>query len=153
SGIVFAASSTWLVMRTWMGFGYFAVAAAIAAFPGIAWAYIAAKRLLTSIARGRFVGRETTIGRKIAVVFIGCFMVSSAALIELISSKVLIALESLAIASSSERFQRIYDTANLSAQIDPKILDDLRLYIPTDYTLHLISRDGKVTNTGDPLTS
>ena len=152
SGIIFAAASTWLVMRTWMGFGYFAVAASIAAFPGIAWAYVAAKRLLTSNGRGRFVGRETSIGRKIAIVFIGCFIVSSAALIELISSKVLIALERLAIASSSERFQRIYDTANLSAQIDPKILDDLRLYIPSDYTLHLISKNGQVTNTGDPLT-
>jgi len=152
SGIVFAAASTWLVMRSWMGFGYFAVAALIAAFPGIAWAYVAAKRLLTSAGRGRFVGRETTIGRKIAIVFIGCFIVSSAALIELISSKVGIALEQLAIASSSERFQRVYDTANLAAQIDPKMLDDLRLYIPADYALHLITRDGKATDTGDPLT-
>jgi len=93
-----------------------------------------------------------SIGRKIAIVFIGTFIVSSAALVELISSKVTDALERLAIASSAERYQRIYDTANLSAQIDPKILSDLRLYIPSDYALHLISRDGRVTSTGEPLT-
>src|SRR5207248_3281815 len=82
------------------------------------------------------------------IVFIGSFIVSSAALVGLTASKVSIALERLAVASSSERFQRIYDTANLSAQIDPKILDDLRLYIPSDYALHLISRGGQDTDTG-----
>jgi methyl-accepting chemotaxis protein len=153
SGIVFAALCTWLVMRSPMGFGYFAVAGLIAAFPGIAWAYVAAKRMLTSVARGRYVGPELSIGRKIAIVFIGTFIVSSAALVGLISSKTLIALERLAIASSSERFQRVFDTANLSARIDPKIIDDLRLYIPSDYALHLIAPNGSVVDTAEPLTA
>ncbi|HEX9501574.1 MAG TPA: HAMP domain-containing protein, partial [Thermoanaerobaculia bacterium] len=152
SGILFAALCTWLVMQSATGFGYFFVAALIAAFPGIAWAYAAGKRFLAALGRGRYVGPELSIGKKIAIVFIGSFIVSSAALVELTASKVLIALERLAIASSSERFQRIYDTANLSARIDPKILDDLRLYIPSDYALHLISRNGQVTNAGEPLT-
>jgi methyl-accepting chemotaxis protein len=152
SGIVFALLCTWLVMQSAEGFGYFIVAASIAAFPGIAWAYAAGKRFLAALGRGRYIGPELSIGKKIAIVFIGSFIVSSAALVELTASKVLIALERLAIASSSERFQRIYDTANLSAQIDPKILDDLRLYIPSDYALHLISRGGQVTDAGAPLT-
>ncbi|HEX9501347.1 MAG TPA: hypothetical protein VGA10_06815, partial [Thermoanaerobaculia bacterium] len=123
SGIVFAALCTWLVMQTAAGFGYFFVAALIAAFPGVTWAYAAAKRFLAALGRGHYIGPEWSIGRKIAIVFIGTFIVSSAALVELIASKVLIALEHLAVASASERFQRVYDTANLSAQIDPKILD------------------------------
>jgi methyl-accepting chemotaxis protein len=152
-GIVFAIVSALLVMPSAIGFGYFFVAALIASFPGMAWAYGAGKKRLASEARGHYSGRELTIGRKIAIAFIGSFIISSAALVELISSKVSISLEGLAIASSSDRFQRVFDTANLSAKIDPKILDDLRLYIPSDYQLHLISKNGRVTSTGDPLTA
>jgi methyl-accepting chemotaxis protein len=151
-GIVFAVAATLLVMRSGTGFSYFIVAALIAVFPGIAWAYAAAKKRLAAEAQGRYAGGELTIGRKIAIVFIGSFIISSAALVELVSSKVSTTLERLAIASAAERFQRIYDTANLAAQIDPKLLDDLRLYIPNDYALHLIDKKGKVTSTQDPLT-
>ena len=151
-GIVFAIAATLLVMRSGMGLTYFVVAALIAVFPGIAWAYAVAKKRLAAEAQGHYAGGELTIGRKIAIVFIGSFIISSAALVVLVSSKVSTTLERLAIASSAERFQRIYDTANLAAQIDPKLVDDLRLYIPSDYALHLIDKKGKVTSTKDPLT-
>ncbi len=151
-GIVFAIAATFLVMRSAIGFGYFVVAALITVFPGIAWAYAAGKKRLAAEARGRYAGGELSIGRKIAIVFIGSFIISSAALVELVSSKTATTLERLAIASSADRFQRVYDTANLAAQIDPNLIDDLRLYIPGDYALHLIARNGKVTSTKDPLT-
>jgi methyl-accepting chemotaxis protein len=151
-GIVFALTATLLVTPSPAGFTYFFVAALIAAFPGIAWAYVAGKRQLAIEAQGRYIGRELSIGRKIGIVFIGSFIISSAALVELISSKVSTTLERLAISSSAERFQRVYDTANLAAQADARLLDDLRLYIPSDYALHLINRNGHLTSTKDPLT-
>ena len=151
--LLFAIICTLLVLRSGAGFGYFIVAALMAAFPGVAWAYAAGKRQLALLARGRYAGRELSIGKKIAIVFIGSFIISSAALVELISSDTLMQLERLAIESSAERFQRVYETANLSAQIDAKVLDDLRLYIPRDYALHLIPARGAPADTGQPLTS
>ena len=152
---VFSVIATLSVMRTAAGFGYFAVTALIAAFPGMAWAYAAGKQQLIGLAaampRARYVGREFTVGRKIAVVFIGSFLVSSIALVELVSSRVSASLEQLAIASSAERFQRVVETANLAAEITPRMLDDLREYIPAGYALHLIQRNGHVTDTQDPL--
>ena len=47
-GIIFAVAATLLVMRTAMGFSYFIVAALIAVFPGIAWAYAVAKKRLAA---------------------------------------------------------------------------------------------------------
>ncbi len=151
-GIVFAILATLLVMRSVMGLGYFVVAALIATFPGIAWAYGAGKKQLARVAHGRYVGHELSIGQKIAIVFIGSFIISSAALVELVSSKVSITLERLAIATSSDRFQRVYESANIAAQIDPRMLDDLKFYIPSDYALHLIGKNGRITSTKDPLT-
>ena len=150
--IVFTIAGTLLVMPTPAGFSYFLVAALIAAFPGVTWAYAAGKKRLAKEAQGRYAGGELSIASKIAIVFIGSFIISSAALVELVSSKVSITLERLAISSAADRFQRVFDTANLGAQIDPAMIDDLRLYIPSDYALHLITRNGKVFNTKDPLT-
>lgn len=153
---LFVILATFAVMPSPIGFAYFAVAALIASFPAVAWAYAAGKQQLLRVASGssrtRYVGREFSVGRKIAVVFIGSFLISSLALVELISSKVSAALEQLAIQSSGDRFERIYDTANLAAQITPGLLDDLREYVPAGYALHLIDRHGRLTSTRDPLT-
>jgi methyl-accepting chemotaxis protein len=155
-GLLFAAVATITVMRTIVGFAYFATGALIATFPGVAWAYAAGKQQLVRTAAGvskaRYVGRELSVGRKIAIVFIGSFLIALIALVELVSSKVSVKLEQLAIASASERFERIYDTTNLAAQITPGIVDDLRNYIPAGYSLHLIEPSGRVTSTSNPLT-
>lgn len=156
SGVLFAVLATLIIMPSLIGFGYFAVAALIACFPAVAWAYAAGKqqlvRLAGSSSRTRYIGREFSVGRKIAAVFIGSFLISSLALVELISSKVSAALEHLAIQSAADRFERIHDTANLAAQINPRLLDDLREYLPEGFALHLIERNGRVTSTRDPLT-
>lgn len=150
--IIFTITGALLVMPTPAGFSYFAVAALIAAFPGMTWAYAAGKRRIAKEGVGHYAGGEVSIARKIAVIFIGSLVISSAALVALISSKVSLTLERLAIASSADRFQRVFDTANLGAQIEPTMIDDLRLYIPPDYALHLITKKGKVFDTKDPLT-
>ncbi|MEK6375209.1 MAG: methyl-accepting chemotaxis protein [Acidobacteriota bacterium] len=146
--ILYSLAGMLLVMRTALGFAYFLVSAMIAAFPSVVWAYAGGKHLLvqhTSRAAAlRYNGREFPLGRKIAIIFIGTVLISFAALVELISSKVSVALEQLAIGSIAERFQRLQDTTNLAAQIDPSIVDDLRVYVPAGYTIHLVGRDGKV---------
>src|SRR6185369_6179279 len=136
-----------------LGFAYFLVSALIAAFPSVIWAYAGGKHLLVQhtarAAALQYTGREFPLGRKIAIIFIGTVLLSFGALVELISSKVSTALEQLAIASISERFQRLQDTTNLAAQIEPSIVDDLRVYVPAGYTIHLVGRDGKVRSSGD----
>ncbi|HEY2324115.1 MAG TPA: methyl-accepting chemotaxis protein [Thermoanaerobaculia bacterium] len=156
-GLVFAVLATVLVMRTPLGFAYFLVAGLITAFPSIAWSYGAGKHRLVEYATGsedlRYTGRELTLGRKIAIVFMGSLLVAAAVLIELISSKVSTTLEALAVSSASERFDRVYDSANVMAHVDAQALDTMREYIPPDYAIHLITRDGKMISTKDPLTA
>ena len=151
--VLYALFGTLLVMRTALGFAYFLVSALIAAFPSVIWAYAIGKHRLvqhtTRAAALRYTGSEFPLGRKIAIIFIGTVLISFAALILLTASKVSVALEQLAIASASERFQRLQDTTNLAAQIDPSIVDDLRVYVPAGYTIHLITRGGTVRSSGN----
>ena len=157
SGAVYVVLATLLVMPAAFAVIDFVISALLVIFSGIAWSYAAGKRQLVAAAQrasnARYVGRVLSVGRKIAVVFIGTFIISSAALILLISSKTSATLEQLAIASSADRFERVFDTANLVARVDPSMLGDLREYIPAGYSLHLIQKDGRVTSTGDPLTA
>jgi methyl-accepting chemotaxis protein len=150
--ILYSLAGMLLVMRTALGFAYFLVSALIAAFPSVVWGYAGGKHLLVQhtarAAALRYNGREFPLGRKIAIIFIGTVLISFGVLVELISSKVSVALEQLAIGSISERFQRLQDTTNLAAQIEPSIVDDLRVYVPAGYTIHLIGRDGKVRDSG-----
>lgn len=78
--------------RTFLGIQYFGEAAMIIAAPSMAWAYWSGKHLLLSRAVGaprlEYRGRVWSVGIKIAIVFIGFFVVSSGALILLISSRV-----------------------------------------------------------------
>jgi methyl-accepting chemotaxis protein len=154
--VLFAILGALLIMPSALGFSYFLVAALIGGFASVAWSYAAGKFLLANEAAGRpnvrYVGRELPLGRKIAIVFIGSFVISSAVVVQLVSSKVSTALEELAIRSASERFQRVYDSANLLARVDPDALNNLREYVPDGYTLHLIDANGHPTSTADPLT-
>ena len=155
-GILFAIVAAALFMPTPLGFAYFLVASLIAAFPAIIWGYAMGKhRLLEAAgaARVHYAGRGLSLGTKIAVVFIGSLTISAAALILLISSRVSTTLEHLAISSASERFDRVHQSAGVMAKVDKEALDTLRIYIPAEYSLHLIEPDGRTTasKTEDPL--
>lgn len=155
--LVFALLATLLVMRSGLGFAYFLVAAMIAAFPSIAWAYAAGKHQLIAftadVPQRRYTGREFSLGIKVAVMFMGTFLVAAAVLVELISSKVSTTLEDLAIASSSERFDRVYARMDVSAGREEQTLELLQSELPTEYALHLIRTNGTVKSTKDPLTT
>ena len=154
-GILFAVIAALILMPTPLGFSYFVVASLIAAFPSIIWGYAMGKRRLLEAAgsaRIHYLGRGITLGKKIAAVFIGSLTVSAAALILLISSRVSTTLERLAIDSSADRYQRVLDSAGIMAKVDAAALDTLRIYIPAEYSLHLIDAKGKQTSTKDALT-
>ena len=154
--ILFALAGSRLFMPTRLGFGYFFVAGVIGAFSALAWNYFTTKRLIGAAIEesGRsaeYNGPRLSLARKVALVFIGTFIMSSIALVQLVSSKVATTLERLAVSNSAERFDRLYESAKLMATFDAAALDTLRSYIPDDHSLHLIDRDGRVTNTRDPL--
>jgi len=155
-GLLFALIAAVLFMPSFLGFAYFAVAALIAAFVSIVWGYAMGKHRLMEATEGKrvhYTGSELSLGKKIALVFIGSLTISSAALILLISSRVSTTLEILAITSAEDRFQRVLDNANILAKVDANALDTLRIYIPAEYSLHVISPQGQATSskTEDPL--
>lgn len=153
-GAVFAFIAAALFMPNALGFAYFLVASLISAFISVVWGYAMGKHRLLEAAEGKrvhYVGSELSLGKKIALVFIGSFVISSAALILLVSSRVSTTLEILAITSETERFQRLLDNVNIMHTVDEAALDTLRNYIPAEYSLHLIDTNGKQISTKDPL--
>ncbi|MBV9497141.1 MAG: methyl-accepting chemotaxis protein [Acidobacteria bacterium] len=154
--VVFDILGSVLLERSGLGFGYFLIAALIVGFPSVAWAYGAGKhRLLERAPEGQsvhYIGRGLALGPKIAIVFMGSFLIAAVVMVQLISSKVSITLEQLAINAESERFQRLYDSANIMAKVDARALNDLRSYLPDEYAIHLIPPTGEAISTKDPLT-
>ncbi|HUP50011.1 MAG TPA: methyl-accepting chemotaxis protein [Thermoanaerobaculia bacterium] len=156
AGAVFALAGTGLFHPSLLGLSYFLTAALITAFPAVVWAYAAGKRQLVGYLASletpaAYTGRERSLGRKIAIVFIGSFIVSSAALVLLVSSKVSSALEELAIDSASERFQRLHQSAGILASVDAATLDAMVSQLPPGYSLSVIRKSGAVLSTRDPL--
>ncbi len=153
-GVLFALIAAAVFLPSPLGFAYFLVASLIAAFVSVVWGYAMGKHRLTEAAHGKrvhYVGRPVSLGKKIALVFIGSLTISSAALILLISSRVSTTLEDLAIRSAEERFTRVSEMANIVAKVDDSALDTMKRYIPAEYSLHLIDPQGNVTSTKDPL--
>ncbi|HUR80253.1 MAG TPA: methyl-accepting chemotaxis protein [Thermoanaerobaculia bacterium] len=153
-GVLFAIVATVTLMRNALGFASFLVAALMAAFISVVWGYAMGKHRLVDAAHGktvRYAGRGLSLGRKIAIVFIGSLTISSAALILLVSSRVSSTLEGLAIDAEAERFGRIVDTANLLAKVDADAIRNMRYSIPQGYALHLIPKSGANFDTADPL--
>jgi methyl-accepting chemotaxis protein len=155
-GLLIAIAATIFVMPTPLGFAYFIVATLIAAFPAVAWGYVEGKRQLLNYTRGaagiRYTGSEFPLGRKIALTFIGLFIVSSVALVQLVSSEVSTTLEELAIASAQERFERTLNTAETMPVLDASHLAMLQRMLPAEDAVHLIAPDGHVGSTGEALT-
>jgi methyl-accepting chemotaxis protein len=153
-GALFALIAAAIFLPSFLGVAYFLVAAMIAAFVSVVWGYAMGKHRLTEAAaeqRVHYTGHGLSLGKKIALVFIGSLTISSAALILLISSRVSTTLEHLAISSANERFQRVLDNANILAKVDAAALDTMRIYLPAEYSLHVIDPAGKLSSTKDPL--
>ncbi|HEV2720158.1 MAG TPA: HAMP domain-containing methyl-accepting chemotaxis protein [Thermoanaerobaculia bacterium] len=83
----------WAVIRpTFLGLQYFAEAVLIVAAPAMAWSYWTGKRLLigsaVDVRQLAYRGRVYSIGWKIAMVFIGFYIVSVGALVHMVSSRI-----------------------------------------------------------------
>lgn len=153
-GVLFAVIASLLLMRNAIGFFSFLVAALMAGFISIVWGYAMGKHRLLEAANGkpiRYTGRGLSLGKKIAIVFIGSLTISSAALILLVSSRVSSTLEGLVIDSEAARFRTLLETASVLARVDASALDTMKFSIPPGYALHLIDKNGKVVSTADPL--
>jgi methyl-accepting chemotaxis protein len=92
AGLLLAVVGWAALLPTFLGFQYFVEAALIVAAPAMAWAYWTGKRLLIAEAREirqlAYRGRVYSVGLKIAMVFIGFFVVSVGALVHLVSSRI-----------------------------------------------------------------
>ena len=136
SGLVFTALATFSVLTSTLGFIYFLTASLIVSSFGIAWGYFIAKKTLVEASEHLseivYSGRELPLGRKIAMVFIGFFIISSLALVQLISSKVASSLEEFAIANEQDRFDSLMDSASVSDNLDQETLSVLEEFIPEE---------------------
>jgi methyl-accepting chemotaxis protein len=151
-GVLFAAIATAL-QPTLIGFASFLVAALMAGFISIVWGYAMGKHRLVEAAQGkpiRYTGNGISLGRKIAIVFIGSLTLSSAALILLLASRLSSTLEGLALDAEADRFQRLMDTAGVMAQVDNDAINNMRYAIPEGYALHRIPKTGAVFSTAPP---
>jgi methyl-accepting chemotaxis protein len=125
---------------------HFAIAALLAAGLAMAWSYGVAKHILGGIAssstHARYVGRHRlTVARKIALLFIGFFVISSLATVQLVSNRVARTLEALAISSATDDFDTIHAAAEAGAPIA-----DLQGAVPPGHSVFRIERDGSVTS-------
>ncbi len=132
-----------------LGFAYFFVAALGAAVPSICWSYAAGKRLLEKIAPDgtRWVGPRAPISRKIGVVFVSFFLVSSLALVLLVSSKVSKAIEELALAGAEETFNGMVAVARSGGASDAQ-LSEFATYVEGEFEIYRIAPDGTVRAAG-----
>ncbi|HYI13245.1 MAG TPA: HAMP domain-containing methyl-accepting chemotaxis protein [Thermoanaerobaculia bacterium] len=153
-GLFFAVVAAVVFQPTLLGFTYFAVAALISAFVSVVWGYAMGKGMLVRAAEGkriRYTGRPLSLGKKIAIVFIGALTISSIALILLVSSRVSIALEELAVASVQDRFQPIFESASVVRRVNAETLEELAFYLPKEYSLQAIDPQGVLVNPKVPL--
>ena len=89
-GFVLSMTACALSNPTLLRVQYFGEAALLVAAPAMAWSYWAGKHMLLSAASGAghlaYIGRTWSIGVKIALVFIGFFVVSAGAMVLVISA-------------------------------------------------------------------
>ncbi|MGA7615304.1 MAG: methyl-accepting chemotaxis protein [Thermoanaerobaculia bacterium] len=151
-GLLFGTFATLVYMRTFLGFEYFFEAALILAASAMGWSYWEAKRLLILAIPPerdiRYTGRRFSFAVKIAIVFIGFFIVAMGALVLLISSRVSTTLEELAITSNRPQFDQVLATAERELPLDDAKLETLQKSIPSNFSLILVPRGGSAVSTG-----
>ncbi len=152
SGLVAAIAGALVIFPSALGFGYFLSASLLVGGVAIPWDYFYAKRSLLDAAPRdleiSYTGRQLPLGRKIAIVFIGLFIVAAVALVQLVSSRVSTTLEKLAIDSEAERFDRLFDSASSAPSLNADLLETLEGVLPENYHVFEIRPDGEVISSG-----
>lgn len=152
---VFSVVGFLAVLRSGLGFSYLLTASLITATAGVAWNYGSTKRTIFEALQSHegvfFEGRQFSVGRKIAVTFLVVFLISSVALVQLVTAKVSSTLEALAVSSEADRFQRLYQDATIIARVDREALATFDDYLPEGYEPFLIAPSGTVTSGSDEM--
>ncbi|MGK2859932.1 MAG: methyl-accepting chemotaxis protein [Thermoanaerobaculia bacterium] len=153
-GLGFSCLAAWLILPSSFGFIVFLDAAMIAAAPSIIWTYAISKRLLVAEARQkakfRYVGAELPLGTKIAIAFIGLFMVTTATVVILVSAKVSTTLEQTVIEGESAQFNLAFARVSALTAVDAAALEQIRLEVTPEHSLHVIRGAGDVISSIAP---
>lgn len=148
-GLIVAGTSLWL--PTALGLTYFLVAALGSFAIAMAWSYASGKRLIQKSAPEgtiHYTGPRFLLGRKIAIVFVGFFIIAAVALVLLVSSRVSSTLEQLAVDDATDSFDGVYAIARGTANLDEAGLRDLRRYVSGEFSLYRIDPSGRVIAAG-----
>jgi len=142
--LMIAVGATALLAPTLRGFQLFVEAALIVATPAMAWSYWGGKHLLLRVAEEfpalRYQGYFASYRLKIAMVFLGFFIVSTGALVQLISAKAARVIADYALTSEEIRFQQLLDRADAPGVTAASLTTDLTM----GQAVHLIDSDGTV---------
>lgn len=152
-GVVFSATIGLLMTPTVHGVTAFVESSLIVATIAMAWTYWAGKKILlrhvTDFNGIHYRGRTFSFRVKIVMVFVGFFMVSTGAMVQLVSSRVLEALETEAIESGREQFERVVDA--LAGDASPARIRQLVPTLDADQALHLVDFESGEIVAGEAL--
>ena len=148
--VLFTALTTAFVLPSVTGFSCFGAAAILVSTLAIVFAYGAAKRLLAVHASRQqgvsYTGSPLNVGRKLGVVFIGLFIASTGALVQLVTARVALELERHALAAADRDFEGTLSIAKSAATLPDEDLRLLDSYLASKYVWYRIDPDGKVTS-------
>ena len=135
------------------GVSYFVESSLIVATIAMAWSYWAGKKLLLGRVRGmsgvHYRGPRFSFRIKIAMVFVGFFMVSTGAMVQLVSARVSETLEIEALEASRDRWKEV--STALGADPSRQQLIALKRTLPVGFDLHLIDPVTETVTVGDEL--
>jgi methyl-accepting chemotaxis protein len=156
--LVFATLGTLFVVPTRTGFLFFLVATLIAAAPSIIWSYAAGKQMLLreTYHKARtfhYVGKAFRLGTKLAIVFIGLFVLTTATVVLLVSARVSTTLEQSAIATRQAQFDAVWERLNGLSDIDRITLASVRNELSREHGLLLVRSDGELVGSSDDVES
>lgn len=154
-GPLFGVAVALVVMPTFRGMQRFVEAAFILVVPAMAWSYWFGKaRLLAMVADVpgvRYEGLRFSFGSKIAMVFAGFFLVSTGALVILVTSRVSTSLATYAVRAQEGLYARLSAEARESSASPNDLLARLGASLPPGFSLHLIESSGHVASRGGTL--
>jgi methyl-accepting chemotaxis protein len=152
-GTLFAVAATLLFLPGWLGFQYFLLASMVVAIFGMAAAYWGGKGLLLDAvpqeADLRHVGRRFSFRIKIAMLFIGCLIVSFGVLVHMISARLGTVLEASAIEASAQAAAESFRRAEAEPRLDVPALQRIRSALPAGHELTAVRPDGTIVATGE----
>jgi methyl-accepting chemotaxis protein len=152
--LLFATLGSLFVVPTRTGFLFFLVATLIAAAPSVIWAYAAGKALLLSenyhkARTFHYVGRQFRLGTKLALVFIGLFILATATVVLLVSARVSTTLETTAIRSEEQQFELIHERLNDLQDVDELTLAAVQNELSREHALMLVRSPEYILGSND----